>query len=54
MIQYYGPSIKELVEAGEFLDRQPVPDRDKETIGMIIEAHMPIDEMEEEALDKDD
>ena len=54
MTQCYGPSIADIVEAGKVLDRQPVPDRDKETIGMIIEAHMPIDEMIKEASDKND
>lgn len=54
MTQYFGPPIVDIVKAGEILDRQPIPDRDQETIGLIIEAHMPIDEMEEEALDKND
>lgn len=46
--------LDDIIKAGEILDRQPVPDRDKETIGMIIQAHMPIDEMTKEASDKDD
>ena len=54
MTQYYGPSISDMVEAGKILDRQPIPDRDQETIGVIIKAHMPVDEMAKEALDKND
>lgn len=54
MTQYYNPTVEEIVDAGKFLDRMPVPDRDQETIGMIIKAHMPIDEMIKEASDKND
>ena len=46
--------IDKIIEAGDILDNMPVPVRDEKTIGMIIEAHMPIDEMEKEASDKDD
>lgn len=60
MTQYYGPSIEEIIKAGEILDRQPVPNRDKARIDMlrkvngIIETHMPLDEMIEEASDEND
>ena len=60
MTQYYGPSIDEIIKAGEILDRQPVPDRDKATIDMlrkangIIETHMPLDELMKESNQDDD
>ena len=55
MTEYHKLSIAQVIaEAGVSLDRQPAPDRDKETIGTIIQAHMPIDEMTKEASDKDD
>ena len=54
MTQYFGPLISDIVKAGEVLDRQPVPDRDQETIGLIIKAHMPVEEMKKEASNKDD
>ena len=43
-----------LREAAVILDKQPVPTRDEKRIGMIIQAHMPVDEMEKEASDKHD
>ena len=58
MTQYHRPPIEAIIDhiikAGEILDRQPVPYRDKETIGMIIKVHMPIEEMIKEASDKND